>query len=39
MTRMMGLATRRRFLTLYLTEGAEEVDLPPVFSPVLLPHA
>ena len=26
------------FHTLYLTEGAEEVDLPPVFSPVLLPH-
>ncbi len=29
---------RNPFHTLYLTEGAEEVDLPPVFSPVLLPH-
>jgi len=29
---------RNPFHTLYLTEGANEVDLPPVFSPVLLPH-
>ena len=29
---------RNPFHTLYLTEGADEVDLPPVFSPVLLPH-
>lgn len=33
------MAIRRNpFHTLYLTEGADEVDLPPVFSPVLLPH-
>ncbi len=33
------MAIRRNpFHTLYLTEGADEVDLPPVFSDVILPH-